>query len=210
MKIAVFLSSHHSQTLQKFQVPLRIGVCGSHRTGKTTLAELIAKETGINFVKTSTSAVFKQNGLNPLVPLDFNTRLWIQHRIIEAIVPVWQAETDAFITDRTPIDFMAYTLADIQGTTVVDFTELEAYVSKCFDITNQFFSKIAILQPAIPLVYEEGKAALNKAYIEHLNTLIAGLCADERLQCPTIVIKRNIIALAERARVVLDFIPTRR
>lgn len=182
----------------------RIGICGSHRTGKTTLAQAISKQTGIPVVKTSTSAVFKLHGLNPAQPISFKTRLWIQHSIIDAAVEAWSSQKCAFITDRTPIDFMAYTLADIQGATEVDFSELEIYVAQCFEVTNQFFTTLAVLQPAIPLVYEEGKAALNRAYMEHLNTIIQGLCSDERLKCPSIVIKRNIISLEGRIKTVLD------
>ena len=182
---------------------LKIGICGSHRTGKTTLAAAIAKQTGISFVKTSTSQVFAQHGLHPSQYLDFKTRLWIQQRVIEAAVPIWQNEKDAFITDRTPLDFMAYTLADIQGITKVDFAELECYLHKCFTVTNEIFTQLAILQPAIPLIYENGKAALNKSYIEHLNILIQGLGADERLTCPVTVIKRDIIDINVRVRVIL-------
>ncbi len=185
-------------------VPLKIGLCGSHRTGKTTLAEAISSHQQIPFIKTNTSTVFEQHGLEPAMPMDFQTRLWIQHRIIEAAVEVWQAEKGAFVTDRTPIDFMAYTLAEIQGTTEVEFAKLEAYLEHCFEVTHQFFTRLAILQPAIPLVYEPGKAALNQAYMEHLNILIQGLCSDERLKCPTIIIKRNIIRIENRIRTVLN------
>ncbi len=185
----------------------KIGLCGSHRTGKTTLAEALSFKMGIPIVKTSTSAVFKQYGLHPALPLDFKTRIWIQHRAIEAAVEIWQTETGAFVTDRTPIDFMAYTLADIQGATVVGFAELEAYLAQCFDVTNQFFTQLVVLQPAIPLVYEEGKAALNPAYMEHLNILIEGLCSDERLKCPCCVIKRNITSIDGRVQTVLNSLP---
>ncbi|RKZ67835.1 MAG: AAA family ATPase [Candidatus Parabeggiatoa sp. nov. 3] len=183
----------------------RIGLCGSHRTGKTTLAEAISKQTGIPLIKTSTSAVFEQHGLHPAQALDFKTRLWIQHCVIEAAVPIWQqAEKGIFITDRTPIDFMAYTLADIQGATEVDSGELETYLARCFEVTNQFFTKLVILQPAIKLVYEPGKAALNKAYMEHLNMLIFGISHDERLKCSTLVIKRHITHLDQRIETVLN------
>jgi len=185
-------------------VPLKIGLCGSHRTGKTTLAEAISLQQQIPFIKTNTSIVFEQHGLHPAMPMDFKTRLWIQHRIIEAAVEVWQAEQGAFVTDRTPIDFMAYTLAEIQGATEVEFAKLEAYLEHCFEVTHQFFTRLAVLQPAIPLVYEPGKAALNRAYIEHLNIIIQGLCRDERLKCSVIIIKRNLISIENRVRTVLN------
>ena len=184
----------------------RIGICGSHRTGKTTLAETLVAETGLTFVKTSTSQIFAQHNLHPAQSLDFKTRLWIQNQIIETAVPIWQAEQAGFITDRTPMDFIAYTLADIQGITTVDFVELEAYLRKCFTVTNQIFTQLVVLQPAIPLIYAEGKAALNKAYIEHLNILIQGLCADERLTCPVFIIKRDVTSITARMQAILDIL----
>ncbi|MDM8517703.1 AAA family ATPase [Desulfobacterales bacterium HSG16] len=184
----------------------RIGLCGSHRTGKTTLAVAVAKKFGIPFVKTDTSRVFAENGLHPSDPMDFKTRIRIQHLVVNAASEVWSSVSGAFITDRTPIDMMAYTLADIQGQTDVDFKELEGYIDHCFDETDKFFSHLAIIQPAIPLVYEEGKAALNLAYMEHLNILIIGLCQDKRLSADSAVLSREIINLKLRiAALVSDF-----
>jgi predicted ATPase len=180
-----------------------IGLCGSHRTGKTTLAREIAARTGVDFLRTTTSEVFASNGLDPSAAMDFHTRLWIQHKVVEAAEAVWQNAAGPFISDRTPIDMMAYTLADIQGGTAVDFAELERYLDHCFTVTNRFFAELVVIQPAIPLVHEEGKAALNRSYMEHLNVLVKGLCCDERLRCPFTLIARGIVALDERAAAVL-------
>ena len=179
------------------------GLCGSHRTGKTTLAALVAEIRGITLVKTTTSEVFAANNLDPAADMDFATRLWIQHKIVAEALKVWQQEDSHFITDRTPIDMMAYTLGDIQGNTEVDFAELEKYLDYCFMVTNEVFSDLVVVQPAIPLVPEEGKARLNKAYIEHLNILILGLCSDERLHCPVHIIPRNVLDLDERVRQII-------
>jgi hypothetical protein len=61
-----------------------------------------------------------------------------------------------------------------------------------------------VLQPAIPLVYEPGKAALNPAYMEHLNMIIQGLCHHDNLTCPAIIIKKDIIRLEERIAAIFD------
>lgn len=186
---------------------MNIGICGSHRTGKTTLAQAIATQLNIPFAVTSTSDVFFQHGLDPAQPLEFEQRLWIQQKVLLAGEQIWQQYVSTgFITDRTPIDMMAYTLADIQGDTTVDFAALQIYLTDCFQITNQYFSQLFIIQPAIPLVHETGKAALNKAYIEHLNSLIIGLCYDEQIQIKPLVIKRETINLAERIKLILQTI----
>ncbi len=180
-----------------------IGLCGSHRTGKTTLAHDIAAKTGTEFLQTATGEVFALNGLHPSESMDFATRIWIQHKVVDAAEKVWQRASAPFVSDRTPIDMMAYTLADIQGKTSVDFAALEDYLHHCFEVTNLFFSRLVVVQPAIPLVHEEGKAALNKAYMEHLNILIKGLCSDERLQLPVLVLARNVVDREQRVEEVM-------
>ncbi|MFH1218100.1 MAG: AAA family ATPase [Pseudomonadota bacterium] len=180
-----------------------IGLCGSHRTGKTTLAGAMSEKAGIDFVRTTTSEVFAENGLDPASPMDFSTRIWIQHKVVNAAEAVWQQAAGSFISDRTPIDMMAYTLADIQGKTEVDYLQLEEYFDHCYRTTNRFFSRLVVVQPAIPLVHEEGKAALNRAYMEHLNMLVMGLCCDERLQCPVLFMQRDIIDLDVRVSLIL-------
>lgn len=187
---------------------MNLGLCGGHRTGKTTLASAIAQQKNIPFVKTDTSAVFRKFGLDPAESMDFRTRIEIQHRILEAAIAVWERES-SFVSDRTPIDMMAYTIGDIQGKTEVDFSKLEDYLNLCFKATNKFFAKLVIVQPGIPLVYEVGKAALNLAYIEHINILVlglcGGLCADRRLKSTVMCLDRQITNHEERIRTILEF-----
>lgn len=182
---------------------MAIGIAGAHRTGKTTLAKCVAEQLDIPFVQTTTSAVFKQHGLDPAQVMDFNTRLTIQQHVANAAENHWQSIQSNFVTDRTPLDFMAYTLADIQGKTEVDFAQLEKYLAHCFALTNQFFNQIIVVQPGITLVYETGKAALNQAYIEHLNSLVLGLSYDERVHCAVNVIKREVLSLDARISEIL-------
>jgi hypothetical protein len=183
---------------------MSIGLCGAHRTGKTTLAEALAAQTKKPFVKTSTSEVFRQHGLDPAQALDFKKRLEIQKQILISYIETWSAQPQSFITDRTPVDLMAYTLADIQGNTEVDFPELERYLERCFEATNKYFDVLIVLQPGIELIAAEGKAALSRAYIEHLNSLILGLCHDERLESGVVCIKREITDLDGRIRKILN------
>lgn len=170
------------------------------------MAEAISQRMGIPFVKTGTSEVFRQHGLDPSNPLDFEKRLWIQHKILNAAERVWQSEEKPFVTDRTPLDMAAYTLADIRGSTEVNFAELEGYLSRCFDVTNKIFKLLVLVQPGIPLVYEEGKAALNESYLEHLNFLILGLCNDARIKSIFLYIDRHTTDIENRVRTILEAI----
>jgi hypothetical protein len=100
---------------------------------------------------------------------------------------------------------IAYTLGDIQGKTEVDFNLLSQYIDRCFASTNQFFQNLAIIQPGIPLVYEDGKAALNAAYIEHINILVIGLCSDRRLKTNVFCNARDVINLKTRILNILEY-----
>lgn len=181
-----------------------IGLCGSHRTGKTTLAQEISKQYDLEFVVTTTSEVFVANGLKPSSPMDFDTRLWIQDKIISAAEEVWSTCDGPFITDRTPLDMLAYTLGDIQGIVTVDFEPLKKYMDRCFDVTNRYFASLCVVQPGIKLVPAPGKAALNLAYIEHLNTLVLGLCGDEQVTVPFHLLPRKTIDLQKRCEFLIQ------
>jgi hypothetical protein len=182
---------------------MSVGLCGSHRTGKTTLAEIISQRTGVPFVRTATTEVFRECGLDPSQPMDFDKRLWIQHRILDAAEKIWSAERSGFITDRTPLDMAAYTLADIHGNTKANFKDLEEYLERCFKATNGFFRTIVLIQPGIPLVHEEGKAALNEGYLEHLNYLMMGLCNDGRISSRFFCLPREVKAIEDRVNSIL-------
>ncbi len=183
---------------------MNVGMCGAHRTGKTTLAMELAQLTGKQFVRTRVTEVFKQHGLHAAQDMDFETRLDIQYRILEACEEDWQKAEADFITDRTPVDFLAYTLGDIQGKTEVNYESFETYFKRCIDLSNRLFHTLIVLQPGIPLTEAEGKAALNKAYIEHINSLIIGLCHDQRVNSRIITVERGVIEFDERIRLISE------
>jgi hypothetical protein len=189
-----------------FKLDGNLGLCGAHRTGKTTLAIALASDLNIPFVRTTTSQVFAELGLDPAETMDFKTRLFVQNHVLDAAEKVWQNSPSPFVSDRTPIDMIAYTLGDIQGKTEVDFDLLNQYIDRCYASTNQFFQNLAIIQSGIPLIYEQGKAALNPSYIEHINVLIIGLCHDSRIKANVFCNPRVAIALDLRIRNILESI----
>lgn len=186
--------------------PQGVGLCGSHRTGKTTLAQALSTKLNIPFAKTDTSGVFKKHGLDPAVCMPFSQRLHIQHLILDDAIKIWGAYKSAFITDRTPLDMLAYTLCDITGSTEADFTMLEEYARLCFEAVNRFFGLVVVIQPAIAMRYEEGKAALNRAYLEHLNAVIMGLCLDERQKANFKILPKAITDFDERINTLCQWL----
>lgn len=180
---------------------MAIGLTGSHRSGKTTLALEFAKKNGFTFVKTSAGEIFSEMGLTPSVTYDFSTRLAVQNRILDEFDKTWaQYALDSVITDRTPLDLLAYTLAEVVGDNInaEQQDQLDSYIRRCFDVANKRFHTIILIQPGIALVQEEGKAALNRGYIEHLNSLILGLSVDERLRVSHFYLPRHMTNLEAR------------
>jgi len=183
-----------------------IGLSGAHRTGKSALARAFAKKHKLTFVETSASAVFQEMGLDPSVTYDFSTRLTIQEEILKRFDKLYASHTrsDMSITDRTPLDMLAYTMAEAIGDTVLeeDQKRFEKYIQSCFDVLNKRFSTLIVIQPGIQIVAEEGKAALNNAYIEHLNSLILGLSVDERVKAAHFYIPRHMKGMEDRIAAV--------
>jgi hypothetical protein len=185
-----------------------LGLIGAHRVGKTTLARAYAERRKMEFVETSVSAIFKELGFDPAVTYDFSTRLTIQEEILMRLERVYSKcnKMTFAITDRTPLDMLAYTMAEAIGDSVSerDQERFRKYAQNCIDVTNRRFSIVCLVQPGIPVIAAEGKAALNEAYIEHLNSLILGLSVDERVKTSHFYIPRHMTDMDDRI-VALDF-----
>ena len=82
--------------------------------------------------------------------------------------------------------------------------DIAAYSDRCFKATKQYFNDFIIVPPAIPLVFEEGKAPLSKAYIEHLHYLILGLATE--VSNNICFIPRYCIDLGDRVSTVKSFL----
>lgn len=178
-----------------------LGLSGAHRTGKSTLAKEFAAKHNWKFTPTSVSKIFADLGHSPSEKFDFETRLTIQEQVLIRLNRFYSENQGSnVITDRTPIDLMAYTLAEAVGDSVHEslIPRLKRYIEDCYATTNRHFGSIVLVQPGIPLVSEDGKAVANEAYIEHLNTLIIGLCVDGRLKVPHFYIPRNRLDMSER------------
>lgn len=181
-----------------------IGLAGAHRTGKSTLAQEYSLLAGIPFVQTSTSEVFKEMGFDPKLDYGFKIRMMIQNKILDVGNALWSKYKGAFITDRTPVDMLAYTMADVQRENLDKDDEklFMEYQARCFELTNRHFGALFVIQPGIQLVDAEGKAPINEAYIEHINTLAIGIANDQRLKINRYILNRSVLDLHKRCETV--------
>lgn len=183
-----------------------IGLLGAHRVGKTTLARKVSEDLGIPFVETKLSDVFTMMGLNPADKLTFAERMAVQKLALGHCEQKWAAEPETFITDRTPLDFIAYTLAEVGRWNMSEAADKMVldYISDCIKAANRFFSMVLLVQPGIQLVYEPGKAALSRAHIEHLNTIMLGLMTRRDLRAQAVVMRRDTVDFDDRRRVIFN------
>lgn len=179
-----------------------LGLIGAHRVGKTTLARAWAEKNKGIFLETPTSRIFTELGHDPSDTFEFRTRMDIQETILARFEDVYAEAslTVPVITDRTPIDMLGYTLAEAVGNHVPEdqIERLMKYINRCFELTNERFSMVVLVQPGIPIIDAPGKAAPNKALIEHLNALMLGFIADPRLKVPHFYLQRYITDLEGR------------
>ena len=131
-----------------------IGLCGASGVGKTTLAQAMTHELeGFHYCETSTSGVFKELGLDPSVAMDFDQRMDVQDAILNRLRSEWHSYLgDNAFTDRTPLDLIAYTLADVDSYDALTPDQehrLETYIGSCIGVYANLFDKIVF----VPAMY---------------------------------------------------------
>jgi hypothetical protein len=181
-----------------------LGLCGSHRSGKSTLARAFSEHSGVKYVATGASATFERLGFDPKKDYDFATRLLIQREILKDVNTLYEKSGMQFITDRTPIDLLGYTLADVtrENVPMPLVADLQRYMHDCYECANRHFTTLILVQPGIQLVDAEGKAPANPAYVEHLNALMLGLMAGGALKCDHFSMPRSCTDLKQRVAAV--------
>lgn len=180
---------------------MRYGLCGAHRVGKTTLMKELSVKLDLPVIETSTFAVFKQRNLDPAIHYDFSTRMSVQQDILNHLVSCYATETK-FITDRTPLDALAYTIADINNSTSLDCQSfIQDYYEMSIAVLKQF-DKLFLVQPAIPMVKEPGKASTLPIYMDHLNYIMLGILSTDVV--PYTVIPKDVTLLEDRVSFVLN------
>jgi hypothetical protein len=190
---------------------MRIGFCGAHRTGKTTLAKRVAELLGYPTVLSGTSAIVAQYGFDMATDNRINVAgLVMQQEIIDTLADAAQAAREAapgsFVADRTPIDAAAYLLADAtadRGEQRI-WEDALAQVKQAVILTEGQYDAVIFVPPAIKFEPMDGKPPENALYQAHHSAIVRGLVAD--LNVPTMCIERHNTTVEGRAVDVLTFL----
>lgn len=168
---------------------MRIGFSGAHRTGKTTLAKKVSEIYGYEFIAGSATPVFNRFGVTPNQYIPIKTRFEIQRAVLDDFCERVSG-SNRFVTDRTPFDFIGYMRAELctnaffEENTVTE-RELTDYFNQCYEAAAKYLDLTIFLEPALPIVFEEGKGSLNKHYIHNVSALMFDALSRRPQDLPT-------------------------
>lgn len=88
---------------------IRLAFCGASGTGKSTLAEAIARELSLPICPTGSREVAKAMGFDSPYDVDkAGKRAEFQERLLREKI-AWESHRDGFVTDRSYLDNLSYT-----------------------------------------------------------------------------------------------------
>ncbi|MDC9581929.1 AAA family ATPase [Xenorhabdus sp. PR6a] len=127
----------------------RLGLCGAQGSGKTTLAKTFSEQTGVPYFDAGVRHILKRNGFDCRAEMTLPEYFRMQKTVCKELFASYP--TESFVTDRTPIDVMAYTLAYVPPTISTDTKEgydielgLTDIISELRLATEKHFSNIVM------------------------------------------------------------------
>jgi hypothetical protein len=157
------------------------GICGPSSSGKTTLARQIAEDLGMDFYATNTNDVCRAVGIDPHAPMTLDTRLKLQMHIVQHHIEQIQILPRPLITDRTPLDMLAFLAAEfhMQSHLLADEETLECadmLAEACIDATAAHYDMLFYLGPLPTLTVDPTKPRppVNRIYQRHFALIVQG------------------------------------
>ena len=181
---------------------LGLGIAGTHRTGKTTLAKELSASLGLPFLETSVKAIAEEYGFNVDSHSNFDERLDWQEYLLGKLGEKFAAQTGPFIADRTPLCMLAYTLADAPNGPITPEQDarLNKYIQDCLALCNDHFLLTVVVPTGIPYEAVAGAPAFNTAYQEKVAAL--SFAYSYRVASTTASIHRSFTELEKRKGIV--------
>lgn len=162
---------------------MKIGLCGAQGTGKTTLAKAYSEAFGIPYIDAKVGDFLRDIGVDlsrndmPIVE-----RMKAQLMVAGHIASITEApglSKTGFITDRTPIDVMAYT-HDIAAPHYKNDEVMELYAQTkmvCTETTVENFNLSLMIRPGVPLTEDDHqrqqRGSLDPFYVNHMDILMS-------------------------------------
>lgn len=179
---------------------------GAHRTGKTSIAQEVSRNLSIEFVPSFTSTLFKEIGFDPRQSWGASKRLEVQKLVLERHIASWKSymgSGNPWITDRSPIDFIVYTMNDAITWDDSSYEDYIGYLSDCIEAHKEFFSLSLLIQP--DGVIEEGdapyKGRASRVLQDCMNTSYKGILSSSLTDGEDFYIVKDSSRLGKRLEV---------
>lgn len=183
-----------------------IGFSSSHRSGKTTTAKRVAAHLRLEYFDGSFGKLAAELGYNSVEDMEVERRIEMQEKCLALHVAKIRELPRPCVTDRTPIDFLAYALADVPMVSGISrdvSNRIFAYAENCMRLTREYYGAIVVLKPLPTYAVEEGKPGPCLAYQSHIQFLIEG--AMSQISNQTRVARLNTLDLEYRVQASVDF-----
>ena len=161
------------------------GLTGASRAGKKTLGRQLSQKLGIPFISTKITEIASELRLPSSVDnLDFMERITVQFQLLCGMEVFLNDLTTPCIIDRTPIDLIAYTLAEINmhsltntleiiDREIIDSSLVEFYHS-CIELTKEHVDRLYCLDYLPHYDFHTKRPTTGQAYQMHRQLLIKG------------------------------------
>lgn len=188
-----------------------IGISGAHGCGKTTLAKEFALRSGLEYLPASVNEMAKSAGYaHGSVSLSLTERIDLQWVMLGAFRKFLAKCPADCITDRTPLDVAAYTLAEIgmhsdKTVSAASLDSVPELVKEAQQLTKAHFQHVMLLRPLPSYEAIEGKRPpANKAFQMHYQYLLEGLAFAAHVGRPFSISMALSNSLNERLSMLTD------
>lgn len=164
-----------------------IGFSGAHRSGKTTLAQVVAAALHFDFVDASVSKIMAEGGFDGVAKLSIAERLEAQRYLLRRHIEMLQKIRRPTLIDRTPADMAAYLFGEItMHSEGIDQAAFSSYLTDCLFVMKTYFAGF-IVPDILPVYVEQaGKPPVNRAYQQHHHLLVQGVLVQSTLPFMTL------------------------
>lgn len=156
-----------------------IALSGPHGSGKSTLAMLFSGEirngNAYSMCPSVASSVFKRYGYSQDDEMTAHERLFLQNKILDEQIAVYERLQEPFIADRSPMDMAAYMMCDSHLNREGLFITAQAYAARCAKVTRKYFGKIVVVPFCIPYEESSKRPKFNERYIRMWTSRLIGL-----------------------------------
>jgi len=187
---------------------MSIALSGSHRVGKSTLAQAAAKELDWAYVPSRAGEVAAAMGVDFSKKVPPDVVIEMQEGILAAhLDDLSGLAGKPWIADRSALDMATYcTLYALNQAHPRQARRVLDYIERCFEAVNRHCSAIVLVQPGIPYVAAEGKPPPDDLYQEAFNTHVWGLIKDQRLHAQKAYVPRRLVDLEHRVQAVVSLV----